>query len=373
MNKYYPTVDWISGFLRELTGRRYCYLVGNGTTALSLAIRSLGFSGQPVALPNNVCYNVPLAVYFSGNFPVYLDVDARTMGVDVSTLAHMPAALIAVHAYGNPCDMQMIQNVCAKGGVPLIEDCAAALGATISGKSVGKTGVFSVFSFGHGKIVSAGHGGALLFDEPAIERNIKDQVEGLPSLSESMLQKLGNLSMTHTQIYNRYVGQDLSEAGAIFRPLALSVRSSMEFRFDSSRVESIARSLAELDQNLNERRQRYAGLSETLAELPDLEVCPLTAGAVPWRLSVLVSKERGKPFRNDILNFFLERKIPVSSWFPPVSNFLETAKEPFCKTPIAAAIGDHILNFWVDNQVGPGYAAQIAGGIQKVISLRAES
>ena len=59
--------------LCEKHARKYCYLVGNGTTALYLGIKVLGINNGSIAIPNNVCPNVVMAVYFSGNTPVYIE------------------------------------------------------------------------------------------------------------------------------------------------------------------------------------------------------------------------------------------------------------------------------------------------------------
>ena len=108
-------------------------LVGSGTAALIAILKILVKRDRgTVAIPVNVCPNVVTAIYAAGKMPIYLDIEEGTCRMESDELERLeqkPGAVIAVHSYGTPCKIEIIQNICNEHGIYLIEDAAVAQGA----------------------------------------------------------------------------------------------------------------------------------------------------------------------------------------------------------------------------------------------------
>jgi len=147
----------------------------SGTAAIHLALLSLGVGrGDEVLLPSYVC-SAPLhAVYHSGATPVLVDVDAVTGNMDPNDLKRRltpkSKAIIVVHLFGLPANFREI----SANGLPVIEDCAQALGAEVGSEKVGTLGNVAICSFYATKIITTGEGGMLLSQDLDLLARAKD-------------------------------------------------------------------------------------------------------------------------------------------------------------------------------------------------------
>lgn len=162
--------------------RRHGVAVCNGTTALELAVECLGIGpGDEVILPTFTIISCALAVVRAGATPVLVDCDPATWTMDVSQVAarvtRRTRAIMPVHIYGHPVDMDDVANLARQNGLAVIEDAAEAHGAEyLTGRNTGTSawrrcggfGDVSVFSFYANKIVTTGEGGMLLTDDPEL-------------------------------------------------------------------------------------------------------------------------------------------------------------------------------------------------------------
>ena len=154
----------------------YCVGVGNGTDALELGLRALGVApGDMVATVANAGMYSSTAIVATGAIPHYVDVDERlTMSPSAleKVLGRGVRAVIVTHLYGRMASMPAILHLCRAAGVPLVEDCAQAIGAEIDGTPAGAWGDVGCFSFYPTKNLGAlGDGGAMLArDERVAER-----------------------------------------------------------------------------------------------------------------------------------------------------------------------------------------------------------
>jgi dTDP-4-amino-4,6-dideoxygalactose transaminase len=146
----------------------HALLVDSGTAALTLALAAASkrAPGRPVALPAYCCYDVATAADGAGAPVVLYDVEPDTLSPDPASLeralARRPAAVVVAHLYGVPVDAPALHARLAGTDVLLIEDAAQAAGARWAGWPVGAVGDLTVLSFGRGKGMTAGRGGALL-------------------------------------------------------------------------------------------------------------------------------------------------------------------------------------------------------------------
>ncbi len=152
-------------------GARYCVGVGNGTDAMEIAIESLGLPEQSeIIVPANTFVATSEAVTRSGHRVVFCDCNSGNYTISLDDLKKRinakTGAVVPVHLYGHPCDMDGVMAIAREHGIEVIEDCAQAHGAEYKGKRVGMFGRISSFSFYPGKILGAyGDGGAILTDD----------------------------------------------------------------------------------------------------------------------------------------------------------------------------------------------------------------
>jgi len=141
--------------------------VSNGTVALHLALEALGIGrGDEVIVPSFTYIASVNTILQTGATPVYADSLEATLQVDplsiASAITPRTKAIMAVHLYGHPCDMDAIANLCKTHGLLLIEDCAEAFGSRWRGKHVGTFGDAATFSFFGNKTITTGEGGMVL-------------------------------------------------------------------------------------------------------------------------------------------------------------------------------------------------------------------
>ncbi len=173
---------WISsqgGYLRkfeaalaEFLGVEHALAVSNGTVALHLALVTLGIGpGDEVIVPDLTFAASASAVIHAGATPVLVDVERTSWTLDLdkaaSAIGPRTRAIMPVHLYGQPADMDGVKALADRHGLLVIEDAAEALGSTWKGRRVGSIGDASTFSFFANKIVTTGEGGMAVFADSA--------------------------------------------------------------------------------------------------------------------------------------------------------------------------------------------------------------
>lgn len=157
----------------------YCVGCGNGLDALMLALRALGVGdGDEVIVPSNTYIATALAVTYVGATPVFVEPDIRTYNIDPDKIEEKitakTKAIMPVHLYGQPCDMDPIMDIAKKHNLFVIEDCAQAHGATYKGKVIGSFGNAAGFSFYPGKNLGAlGDAGAAVTNDKALADKVR--------------------------------------------------------------------------------------------------------------------------------------------------------------------------------------------------------
>lgn len=160
-------------------GARHCVGVASGTAALTLALMAAGIGpGDEVVVPGHTFIASALAVAHAGADPVFCDVHADSGLLDAASAAgavsERTAAIVAVHLYGQACDMDAIGEVARRHGLFVLEDAAQAHGATHRGHRCGSLGAAAAFSFYPSKNLGAlGDGGAICTDDPDLARRAR--------------------------------------------------------------------------------------------------------------------------------------------------------------------------------------------------------
>jgi dTDP-4-amino-4,6-dideoxygalactose transaminase len=168
---------WVARFEAELAsflGARHVVALNSGTSALHAALLCAGVGrGDEVVTVAHTWISTAWAVSYVGATPRFVDVDPATCGMDPnrleSAISPRTRAIVPVHLYGQPVDLAPIQDIASRHGIPVVEDCAQALGARYRGRRAGTIGRVNATSFYPAKNLGAfGEGGALITDDAAL-------------------------------------------------------------------------------------------------------------------------------------------------------------------------------------------------------------
>lgn len=162
-----PRMKEFEEAVARYTGVPYGVALASGTAGLHLGLAALGIGeGDEVILPSFTFIAVANAVLYRRATPVFAEIDSRTLNLTAETVARVitprTRAIIAVHTFGCPVDLDPILDLAAAHGVKVIEDACEALGAEYRGRRAGALGEFGVFGFYPNKPITTGEGGMLV-------------------------------------------------------------------------------------------------------------------------------------------------------------------------------------------------------------------
>lgn len=207
----------VTGFeneFAEFIGTKYCVGVGNGLDALRIAFHILGIGdGDEVIVQGNTFIASVMGITMNGARPVFVEPD-ECYGLDPKEIEKRitprTKAVLAVHLYGQPCEMEEIADLCKRHHLYLVEDCAQSHGATLNGKMTGTIGDIACFSFYPGKNLGAfGDGGAIVTDNEELyqaarifrnygsEKRYHNQVVGVNSRLDEIQAGLLRVRLSH--------------------------------------------------------------------------------------------------------------------------------------------------------------------------------
>ena len=157
---------------------KHAIATNNGTTAIHLALVALGIGpGDEVILPTLTYVATANAVRYCGATPVFIDCDQETLNIDVqaieSKISRRTRAIIPVHLYGHPVDMDPILELAEKNNLYVVEDAAEAHGAKYKGRIVGSIGTCATFSFYGNKILTTGEGGMVTTNDDLLAEKLR--------------------------------------------------------------------------------------------------------------------------------------------------------------------------------------------------------
>jgi perosamine synthetase len=187
-------------------GRKHGIAVTNGTAALDVAIEALGIGkGDEVILPTFTIISCILQIIRSGAIPVLIESDPETWNMDVNQIeakiTSRTKAIMVVHTYGLPVNMNTVLDICKKYDLKLIEDAAEQIGQCYKGRPCGSFGDISTVSFYANKHITAGEGGMILTNDDTLAMKCQE-LRNLCFQSDKRFihEKLGwNLRMTNLQ------------------------------------------------------------------------------------------------------------------------------------------------------------------------------
>jgi dTDP-4-amino-4,6-dideoxygalactose transaminase len=166
-----PLVNDLELKLKEYLGVNHLLFVTNGTIALQIAIKALGLKGKILTTPFSYVATTS-SIVWEGCEPVFVDIDPMTLNIDASKIEDAitsdTCAILATHVYGNPCDVEMIDDIARRRNLKVIYDGAHAFGVKFKGNSIFSYGDITTSSFHATKLFHTIEGGAVVTPDPDV-------------------------------------------------------------------------------------------------------------------------------------------------------------------------------------------------------------
>ena len=275
----------------EYHGQSSALTTTNGTTALHLALMALGIGpGDEVIVPDLTFGASANTVLHCGARPVFVDVTREYWNLDPLRLEQAitprTRAIMPVHLYGHPCDMDPIMETADRHSLHVVEDCAEALGARYKGRLVGTIGTVGCFSFFSNKVITTGEGGMVL-------------------TKDSDLHDRMALYRDHGMRKERRYWHEV--AGFNYRMTNLQAAVGLA-------------QLERIDEFLTRRKSIVETYRKGLANVPGLELPPKMSWAqnIHWLFSILVNGEVARVDRNRLMERLEKENIETRPLFHPL-------------------------------------------------------
>ena len=170
-----PLVNDLEIKLKDYLGANHLLFLTNGTIALQLAIKALGLKGEIITTPFSYVATTS-SIVWEGCDPVFVDIDKDTFNIDPALIEQAitgkTSAILATHVFGNPCDIDRIQQIADKHNLKIIYDGAHSFGSKYKGKHVFNYGDITTASFHATKLFHTAEGGAVVTNQPELVKAI---------------------------------------------------------------------------------------------------------------------------------------------------------------------------------------------------------
>jgi perosamine synthetase len=274
----------------EKVGARYGVACANGTVALHLALATVGLQpGDEAIIPTFTMIATANAATYLGVKSVLIDSELYTWNMDLNqvedAITPRTKAIILVHTYGHPVDMDVLNEIAARRGIFVLEDAAEAHGAVYKGRPVGSLGDAASFSFYGNKIITTGEGGMVTTNREDVARlawNLRDHAFS-----------------TERHFWHKFVGYN--------------------YRMTNLQAAIGLAQTEQLDRFVDARRANAAYYTELLSQIPGIVTPPEAPWAknVFWMYGILLNKEFGLS-RDQLRTALAARGIETRTFFIPM-------------------------------------------------------
>lgn len=323
--------------LSEFCGTAHAVATCNGTAALHLALRALDIGpGDEVIVPSFTFIATANAVRYTGATPVFVDSLHDTWCMDPAAfeaaITEDTRAVIPVHIYGHPCDMEAIHAVADVRNIHVIEDAAEAQGAKYRGRAAGGIGTMGVFSFYGNKIITTGEGGMVVTNDDALA---------------DRLRLLRDHGMSRER---RYWHPELG----------------FNYRLTNLQAALGVAQMERIDAILATRAQVAAAYEEHLRGIPGLSAQSVAPGVEPvcWLYSVLVNEQDFGMDRDTLIQKLEDASIGCRPLFPPMH--IQPIYRDGSHLPVAERLGATGLSLPTSPTMDETDIERIADSIRKL-------
>ncbi|WP_270572558.1 DegT/DnrJ/EryC1/StrS family aminotransferase [Bacillus glycinifermentans] len=300
-------------FKEALTGylqtNHHLELFVNGHSALELALKSLDLSGEVITTPFTFASTVQ-AILNTGLKPVFCDIEPHTYNIDTNQIERLitdkTSAIVAVHVYGNPCDVYEIEKIAEKYNLKVIYDAAHAFGVSLNGRSIAEFGDISMFSMHATKVFHSIEGGLLVFRDPAIGKKL-NAMKNFGIAAEDSIDYPGvNAKMNEFQAAMGLVN------------------------------------LQTIDEDILARKKVYAAYRKYLAKLSSITILNEMDG-VSHNYSYFPVLFNSKEIRDYVFNEAKKYNLYTRKYFYPLCNEFKFCQYPKGETPTALSVSERML------------------------------
>ena len=313
--------------------------LSRASVGIYLALMQESFPrGSKVIVPANICYAAVYPVIYAGLEPAFCDVDEESGNVTFESfsMAYAPDTVAAIipHMYGNPVEqMPEIASFCAEHKILLIEDCASAMGASSERYALGTVGDYVIYSTGYSKTLDLGFGG-FLFSSGKDLGEAERMEKLLPELTQENEENMAFFSRLYRLMRNE--GKNTPIERMIILGLAEACRTDFLHRISEEKKQWLFSQLDSLPGIIADRRKAMERYKHNL-EKCSVRQYPYARTAVPWRFNLFLEGDD----RRTLIRSCLEKSLPVSDWYPSVTNLFSCESE----FPGAKKHEEQILNF----------------------------
>lgn len=315
-----PLGENVNKFEEELAAyvnSEHAAALSAGTAAIHMAFKALEIGEGDIVFCSDLTFSATVnPIIYQGATPVFIDSEEQTWNMDPVALEKAfekypnVKAVIIVHLYGTPANMDRIVEICAKHNVPLIEDAAESLGSTYKGKQTGTFGKYGIYSFNGNKIITTSGGGMVV-------SNSQEKIE--------------KIRFWATQAREKERHYEHKEIGYNYRM--------------SNIVAGIGRGqLKVLDERIAKKTEIYNTYKEAFKDIEDIEMQPTPIDTAPnhW-LSVMTLKENSKVKPIDIMLELEKEEIETRPVWKPMHLQPIFEKYDFIKVK-EKSVGEDLFN-----------------------------
>jgi len=331
-----PYVERLEQGVCDRIGCAHAVAVSSGTAALHLALLALGIGpGDEVVVPGLTFAATANAVIHVGAKPVFADVDPRTWCLDVKRLpryiSRRTKAVIAVHLYGNICDMDEVKHIASQHGIAIIEDAAEAIFSKYKGQYAGCSGDLGCYSFHAAKTITTGEGGMVVTSSQFLADRVR---------------MLRNHGMNPSRRYwHEFAG--------------------LNYRLTDLQAAVGCAQLEGVEDAIRRRRELRALYEEELGKIPGVHLQQLTDGVEPvyWGMHVRIDPAHFRNGRDRVIQQMEDAGIEVRPGFYPFSKMPAYQSAPL---PVAEEIGQQTICLPFHVLLGPSEVSYICGHLMSL-------
>jgi dTDP-4-amino-4,6-dideoxygalactose transaminase len=354
------TRESVEAEISERFDRDQCVLVGRATTGLTLIFDLLDIEGD-VFYPAYMCPSPVYSAEYTNLTPRFCDVRSDyTIDIDDLRRSVTPNtdAIVPVHMFGHPVSMEEVHEVAEEVGAFVIEDACQSVAATLNGNRVGSFGDISLLSFGSGKPIDVGSGGAVLTDDADIASAVRTKASDVPVRDRDRLKQLFD---HYRELY--YDIEALEEvhpqASKLYRPFPEVFRELYHQGIEADVPEKIKSKLDDVNE-LTTLRRRHAEQYRSQLDHDAINHPSPRGDPVYYRYSIRLTT---RDLRDYVVGYLRERDIHVSTLYKPIhkrfgsDRSLQTAED----------LSEKTINLWVDETVDMEYVQRCCETILSAI------
>lgn len=335
----YEYIQKFEKAMAQFVGTEYAMATASCTGGLHLCLLGLSVgAGDEVIVPDMTWVATAAPIVYTGATPVFVDIEEDSFCISSAAVERAitknTKAIIAVHTYGHPADMDALSCIAKKHSIALIEDAAPSLGSLYKGKRTGGLGTAGVFSFHGSKMVTAGEGGVICTNN----RHLYNQ-------------------MTILANHGRDGGR-----------LLTAKRWGVKYKMSNLQAAFALAQLERIDELLEKKKKNYEWYTRALADVPAITVCTQRENVESnwWQASLLLPESNGA-HQDKLMEQLKHGGIDSRPFFPPISSLPMVGQDLRKGNPVSYEMAYRGINLPSRHDLTEEDVAYIANTLRKLL------